>query len=41
MVGATGVAARPKFTFNPTYTMFNDQNITSNYRMQFSVRYAF
>jgi len=41
MVGATGVAARPKFTFNPTYTMFNEQNITSNYRMQFSVRYAF
>lgn len=41
MVGATGVAARPKFTFSPTYTMFNDQNITSNYRMQFSVRYAF
>ncbi|MBI5601069.1 MAG: TonB-dependent receptor [Gemmatimonadetes bacterium] len=41
MVGATGVAARPKFTFSPTYTMFNDQNISSNYRMQFSVRYAF
>ena len=41
MVGATGVAARPKFTFSPTYTMFNEQNITSNYRMQFSVRYAF
>jgi hypothetical protein len=41
MVGAAGVAARPRFTFNPTYTMFNRQNITSNYRMQFSVRYAF
>ncbi|MHB8839295.1 MAG: TonB-dependent receptor domain-containing protein, partial [Gemmatimonadaceae bacterium] len=41
MVGAAGVAARPKFTFSPTYTMFNTQNISSNYRMQLSVRYAF
>jgi len=41
MVGAAGIAARPKFTFSPTYTMFNDQNISSNYRMQLSVRYAF
>lgn len=41
MVGAAGTAARPKFTFNPTYTMFNRQNISSNYRMQLSVRYAF
>ncbi|MHB0963725.1 MAG: TonB-dependent receptor [Gemmatimonadaceae bacterium] len=41
MVGAAGVAARPKFTFSPTYTMFNRQSITSNYRMQLSVRYAF
>jgi len=41
MVGATGQAARPKFTWNPTYTMTSDQNISSNYRMQLSVRYAF
>jgi hypothetical protein len=41
MVGAAGTAARPKFTFSPTYTMTNDQNISSNYRMQLSVRYAF
>ena len=41
MVGAAGTAARPKFTFNPTTTFTNDQNISSNYRMQLSVRYAF
>lgn len=41
MVGAAGTAARPKFTFNPTWTFTNDQNISSNYRMQLSVRYAF
>lgn len=41
LVGAAGTAARPKFTWNPAYTMFTDQNISSNYRMQLSVRYAF
>ncbi|MBW7933052.1 MAG: TonB-dependent receptor [Gemmatimonadaceae bacterium] len=41
MVGAAGVAARPKFTWNPSYTMFTENNINSNYRMQLSVRYAF
>ncbi|MBM3907794.1 MAG: TonB-dependent receptor [Gemmatimonadetes bacterium] len=41
MVGAAGVAARARYTFSPTYTMFTRNNIASNYRMQFSVRYAF
>ncbi len=41
MVGATGAAARPKFTWTPGYLFANDQNVASNYRMQFSMRYAF
>jgi len=39
MVGPSG--ARPTFTWNPTYRFSNDQNVGSNYRMQFSMRYSF
>lgn len=39
MVGPSG--ARPRFTWNPTYQFANEQNVASNYRMQFSVRYSF
>lgn len=39
MVGATG--ARPRFTYAPTFTYTNDNNINSNYRMQIAVRYSF
>ena len=39
MVGAAG--ARPIFTWNPSYRFSNDQNVASNYRMQFSIRYSF
>lgn len=39
MVGPTG--ARPSFTWNPTYSFSNSQNVASNYRMQVSMRYSF
>lgn len=39
MVGAAG--ARARFTWNPNYNFSNENNVASNYRMQFSVRYAF
>ncbi len=39
MVGPNG--ARPTFTWNPTYRFSNTQNVASNYRVQFSMRYSF
>jgi len=39
MVGPAG--ARARFTWNPTYTFANAQNVSSNYRMQVSMRYSF
>ena len=39
MVGPAG--ARPIFTWTPTYKFSNEQNVASNYRMQFSMRYSF
>ena len=33
--------ARGVFTFNPTYQAFNAENLSSNYTMQFSLRYSF
>ena len=40
-LGAGGLGARPKFTYSPTFTFTNDQNVSSNYRMQMAVRYSF
>jgi hypothetical protein len=33
--------ARGLFTFSPTYTIYNANNASSNYRMQLSARYSF
>ncbi len=41
MVGPTGVAARPRFTFNPSTVFTNSQNVASNYRLQLSMKYSF
>ena len=41
LIGATGVAARPEFTFDPNTIYTTANNISSNYRMQLSVRYSF
>ena len=41
MVGPTGVAARPRFTYSPTTVFSNAQNVASNYRLQLSLKYAF
>ena len=41
LVGAAGVAARPEFTFDPNTIYTTANNISSNYRMQLSVRYSF
>ncbi len=40
-LGAGGLGARPRFTFAPTFNFTNDQNVSSNYRMQMAVRYSF
>lgn len=34
-------SARPLFTFNPKYKIYNSDNASSNYRMQLSARYSF
>jgi hypothetical protein len=39
MVGSTG--ARARFRWNPNSRFTNAQNVTSNYRMQISMRYSF
>ena len=41
LIGAAGVAARPEFTFDPNTLKTNAINVSSNYRMQLSFRYAF
>ena len=41
LIGPTGVAARPEFTFDPNTIYTTAQNINSNYRMQLSLRYSF
>jgi len=40
-LGAGGLGARAKFTYSPTFYFANDQNISSNYRMQMALRYSF
>lgn len=39
--GTTSQAARPVFTFSPTYKIYDANNASSNYRMQLSARYSF
>ena len=39
--GTTSQAARPIFTFSPSYKIYNSDNASSNYRMQLSARYSF
>jgi hypothetical protein len=34
-------AVRPRFVWGGSDQAFNTQNLTSNYKMQFSVRYSF
>ncbi len=41
LIGPTGVAARPEFTFDPNTIYTTANNISSNYRMQVSLRYSF
>ena len=40
-LGAGGLGARAKYTFSPTFFFASDQNASSNYRMQFSLKYTF
>ena len=39
--GGNSPNAQGVFTFNPAFRAFNDANLSSNYTMQFSLRYSF
>jgi outer membrane receptor protein involved in Fe transport len=39
--GGNSPSAQGIYTFSPAYTAYNDQNLSSNYTMQFSLRYSF
>jgi len=36
VTGAQGV-----FTYNPAFSLWNTQNVTSNYRLQAQIKYTF